>query len=43
MGVEYYPLYDVSEFFRKELDVILISVSILAFEEVTRHTIPRGS
>ncbi len=34
LGVKFFPLYDVSEFFRQDLDVIVVSVSILAFEEV---------
>lgn len=37
MGVTYFPLFDVTEFFRKDLDVVLFSVSILAFEDVSRH------
>jgi hypothetical protein len=39
LGVEYFPLFDVTEFFRKDLDVILLSVSILAFEEVRGHLV----
>lgn len=34
LGVKFFPLYDVSEFFRQDLDVVVLSVSILAFEEV---------
>lgn len=37
MGVQYFPLFDVTEFFRKDLDVVLFSVSILAFEDVSQH------
>lgn len=36
LGVKFFPLYDVSEFFRQDLDVIVLSVSILAFEEVLK-------
>ncbi len=36
LGVQFFPLYDVTEFFRQDLDVIVLSVSILAFEEVLK-------
>lgn len=34
LGVPFFPLYDATEFFRQDLDVVVLSVSILAFEEV---------
>lgn len=43
MGVQYFPLFDVTEFFRKDLDVVLFSVSILAFEDVSRSHPPSHS
>ena len=36
LGVPFFPLYEATEFFRQDLDVIVLSVSILAFEEVLK-------
>lgn len=41
LGVKFFPLYDVSEFFRQDLDVVVLSVSILAFEEVRAEPFAR--
>ena len=36
IGCEYYPLYDITTFMKMNVDVILVSVSIISFEEVLR-------
>jgi prephenate dehydrogenase len=36
IGCDYFPLYDLSSFAKVNCDVILLSVSIISFEEVLR-------
>jgi glutamyl-tRNA reductase len=36
IGCEYFPLFDVASFAKIDFDVILLSVSIISFEEVLR-------
>ena len=34
---EYFPLYDLSEFKKINVDIIILSVSIISFEEVLKN------
>jgi prephenate dehydrogenase len=36
IGVEFYPLFDIASFAKIDFDVILLSVSIISFDEVLR-------
>ena len=36
LGCEYFPLYDLSEFKKINIDIIILSVSIISFEEVLK-------
>lgn len=40
LGVEFFPLFDMATFMRRPLDVIILSVSCLSFEEVLRSLNP---
>lgn len=40
LGCTYYPLYDLASFAKLDLDVIILSVSIISFEDVLR-TLPK--
>lgn len=37
LGCEYFPLYDLSEFEKINLDIIILSVSIISFEDVLKN------
>lgn len=42
IGCEYYPIYDLTSFAKLDLDVIVMAVSIISFEEVLR-SIPKDA
>ena len=37
LGCEYFPLYDLSEFKKINVDIIILSVSIISFEDVLKN------
>jgi prephenate dehydrogenase len=37
LGCEYFHLYDLSEFKKINIDIIILSVSIISFEEVLKN------
>ena len=37
LGCEYFPLYDLSEFKKINVNIIILSVSIISFEEVLKN------
>lgn len=41
LGCKYYPLYDLSDFKNINLDIIILSVSIISFEDVLKNIDPQ--
>ena len=37
LGCEYFPIYDLSQFKKINVDIIILSVSIISFEEVLKN------